>query len=76
MPDQTHDPSADFPAITNKLIAAGHLESRRWADGVIRFDLTFDEPDATLARLASLRVTLREGKHEHEAIAAVAMRNR
>lgn len=75
MPNQTHEQTDDFAAIVNGLMAAGHLDSRRWADGVTRFDLTFDEADASAARLASLRVTLREGKHEHEAIAAVAMRN-
>lgn len=75
MQNQTHEQTDDFAAIVNGLMAAGHLDSRRWADGVTRFDLTFDEADASAARLASLRVTLREGKHEHEAIAAVAMRN-
>ena len=76
MPNQTHGESDDFATIVNTLTAAGHLEFRRWAAGVTRFELAFDEADASLARLASLRVTLREGKHEHEAIAAVAMRNR
>ncbi|MFW6336101.1 MAG: hypothetical protein ACOC3G_03130 [Phycisphaeraceae bacterium] len=75
MPNQTHEATADFAAIVDGLMAAGHLDSRRWADGVTRFDLAFDQADASLAQLASLRVTLREGNHEHEAIAAVAMRN-
>lgn len=76
VPDQTYDADADFAAVINSLIAGGHFTPRRWADGVAGFDLTFDDADATAADLASFRVTLREGAHEHETIAAVAMRNR
>lgn len=76
VPDAEHEASADFLAVVDGLIESGGLAPRTWAGGVAGFSLALDEDEPAAAKLASYRLILREGRLEHEAVAAVAMRNR
>lgn len=76
IPDVSYEADADFLTVAGGLIDDGHMRARAWATGVGSFSLTFDDSEPADARLAGYRLTLREGAFEHEAVAAVAMRNR
>jgi len=66
-------PSHNFASVVSHLLFLGQLVPETWARGVVDCVFTLDRSDPADARLASFRLTLREGRFDHEAIAAASL---
>lgn len=74
MPPTVYTGGEDFAEVAAALIADGRFDAESWATQVTAAAFAIDTADPAAATLVSYRLALRQGVHDHAAIAAISRR--